>query len=184
MNTMRRILLQLGTFIDPLYFKCTRLEYLADQTNIFRIRLNRYKGREVILSDGTNIKKNDLLVKIHFHNVRLLTELKDISSEIKKVKRLIKEVQSSLPGVEEYIRQHKNSDEIKGIIGITSLCSASQRLGFDAIAIHHPVYRWLKWSTSLPIMMVSKKHFSILKQPAPSYLFMSKNKLRQLYGIQ
>jgi hypothetical protein len=181
---MRHFLLRLGAFVDPVYFKFTRLTYLEDSRNIFRIRLTRYRGRDIILSDGTNIKKNDLLVKIHFHNVRLLTELKEITSDIKKVKVLLKEVQRSLPGVEGYIRQHKDSSEIKGIIGITSLCSASHRLGFDAVPIHQPVYKWLRWSTSLPIMLVSKKDFSIFKQPPPSYLFMSKNKLTELYGIQ
>ncbi|SFD65892.1 hypothetical protein SAMN05428981_1011317 [Bacillus sp. OV194] len=46
--------------IDPLYFFFTRLQYLEQtrvNTTIFRVRLTRYKGRAVVLSDGTCIKK-------------------------------------------------------------------------------------------------------------------------------
>ncbi|MDQ0217866.1 hypothetical protein J2S21_000958 [Peribacillus cavernae] len=139
-----------------------------------------------MLSDGTYIKRNDTLVKIHLHNVRLLNELKHINSEIRKGKIIYQSVQRSLPGIELYIRNHKNYHEIKGIIGITSLNKCCERLGFEVIGISHPVYKWLKWATFLPIMFLSAKGPSIktiLKQSPPGYLFMSKDKLSELYKI-
>jgi hypothetical protein len=186
-NTMRQYILTVWNIIDPIYYRCTRLTYLHDSEsakNIFRVRLTRYKGRDITLSDGTIIQKNDLLLKIHLHNVRLLKELHQVKSVIRKAKLIYQEVQRSLPGVEEYIRNHKHSKEIKGIIGISTLWKGSNRLGFEVFTISHPAYKWLKWATCLPITILSSNDFSvkkIVKQSSPGYLFMSKDKLSQLY---
>ncbi len=186
---MRQYFLSVWNIIDPIYYRFTRLTYLhhtETAKNIFRVRLTRYKGREIILTDGTYIKKNDLLVKIHLHNVRLLSELIQIQSEIKKAKIIYQDVKRSLPGVEKYIRNHKYENDIKGIIGITTLYKGSQRLGFEVFSISHPVYKWLKWVTCLPITILSTSDPSLKKiftHSHPSYLFMSKDKLSELYKI-
>lgn len=186
---MRGVFLSIWHLLDPFYFRFTRLTYLHDNhsvDNIFRVRLTCYKGRDVMLSDGTYIKKNDTLVKIHLHNVRLLNELKHIKSEIKKGKIVYQSVQRSLPGIELYIRNHKDSHDIKGIIGITSLNKCCERLGFEIIGISHPVYKWLKWATFLPIILLSAPDPSIktiLRHSPPGYLFMSKDTLSELYKV-
>lgn len=186
-NNMRQYFLSVWNLLDPIYYQCTRLTYLHDSDtakNIFRVRLTRYKGRNITLSDGTYIQKNDLLLKVHLHNVRLLTELHQVKSVIRKAKLIYQEVQKSLPGVEEYIRNHKHSNEIKGIIGITTLSKGSERLGFEVFTISHPVYKWLKWATCLPITILSTHDFTvkkIVKQSSPCYLFMSKDKLSRIY---
>ena len=110
---MKGYLISIWGLLDPLYYFCTRLTYLpCEETegNIFRVKLTKYKGRNVVLSDGTQINKNDTLVKIHLHNVKLLKELKDIKSEIKKAKMIYRYVQKSLPGIEIYIRNQCHSD--------------------------------------------------------------------------
>ncbi|MGG1680328.1 YkoP family protein [Neobacillus sp. NRS-1170] len=183
---MKGYFLSIWNILDPLYFNCTRLMYLPtkEADNIFRVRLTRYKGRDLMLSDGTQIKKNDILVKIHLHNVRLLNELKHLKSEIKKARLIYQRVQRLLPAIERYIRDHEYSNEIQGIIGITSLNRGCERLGFEVIAISHPVYKWFKWISHSPIMFLSttKPSFKkIGKQPAPSYLFMSKDKLSSMH---
>lgn len=187
---MRGFLISIWSLIDPFYYSLTRLTYLTyEETggNIFRVRLTKYKGRSIILSDDTQINKNDTLVKVHLHNVRLLRELKNIESEIKKTKIIYHYVQKSLPGVELYIRNHFLSNEIKGIIGITMLSKGSERLGFEVMDISHPIYKWFKIYSFLWINLLSRSHFSfrhILKPQQPKYLFMSKNKLAALYRTQ
>lgn len=67
--------LNLWGWIDPIYFRFTRLDYVENhlgKRTIMRVRLTKYKGREITLSDGTVIHKNDLLLKIHLHNIKLL----------------------------------------------------------------------------------------------------------------
>ncbi|MEQ2525542.1 hypothetical protein EKG37_11960 [Robertmurraya yapensis] len=183
---MRNQILSIWKICDPFYYFCSRLTYVTTNgDNIFRIRLTKYKGRNITLSDGTQILKNDTLVKIHLHNIRLLMEVKDIKSELKKAKLIYRYVQNSLPGVENFIRNHHKTSDIKGIVGITSLSKGTERLGFEIIDIMNPFYKWYKKLSFLPIGLLSNKGTSvnqILKVESPIYLFMSKDKLSQIYG--
>lgn len=183
---MRGYVLSIWSLIDPIYYICTRLTLLPSEGtkgNILRIRLTKYKGSNIFLSDRTPINKNDTLVKIHLHNVKLLKELNGINSELKKAKIIYRYVQESLPGVELYIRNCRHSYEIKGIIGITMLNKACERLGFERFDISNPIYKWFKWIAFLPIEILSNQNTSwhILKHRTPNYLFMSTHKLSNMY---
>ncbi|HHY73362.1 MAG TPA: hypothetical protein GX497_09060 [Bacillus bacterium] len=186
---MRGYVLSIWNFFDPFYFSCTRLTFpprTGTESNIFRVRLTKYKGRDVVLADGTKITKNDLLVKIHLHNVKLLKELYDIKSELKKAKIIYRHVHESLPGIEQFIQTNNSSNKIKGIVGITHLNKGCERLGFEIFDIAHPVYKWFKWFAFLPIEILSSRNRSIrqiCKHHFPKYLFMSTDKLTKLYRI-
>lgn len=181
---MKDYLISIWGLIDPLYYHCTRLTYLPPiEDNIFRVRLTKYKGRNIALSDGKQINKNDTLVKIHLHNVRLLKEFKNVNSEIKKAKMTYSYVKRSLPAIDLYIQNHPHSSEIKGIIGITTLNKGCERLGFEVFNISHPIYKWFKQIAFLPIEKISRRNsiLYILKHHKPSYLLMSRDKLSNLY---
>lgn len=184
---MRGYVLSIWNFFDPFYFFCTRLSFpprTGTESNIFRVRLTKYKGKEVVLLDGTKIFKNDMLVKIHLHNVKLLRELYEIKSELRKAKILYRHVQESLPGIEHFIRNSSFSNEIKGIVGITHLNKGCERLGFEIFDISHPIYKWFKVFAFFPIEILSSANNSIrnsLKHQAPKYLFMSANTLSKMY---
>jgi len=185
---MRGYVLSIWSLFDPIYFFFTRLTFppCTDlERSIFRIRLTKYKGKEVVLTDGTKINKNDILVKIHLHNAKLLMELKDIKSELKKAKIIYRYVQKSLPGVENYIQNCHCSKDIKGIIGITKLNKGCERLGFETFEISHPVYKGFKWFALLPIEILASGNCSlrqICNHQVPKYLFMSTQKLSKIYG--
>ncbi|WP_257958695.1 YkoP family protein [Bacillus sp. V3-13] len=184
---MRQYLLLVWSIIDPVYFFFSRLNYLdqtEEKTAIFRVRLTRYKGREVVLADGTKIKKNDVLLKIHLHNVRLLKELQNIDNDVKKAVILYKKVKESLPYIALYIHQHKYNREIKGIIGITMLNKGIERLGFEPHPISSRTYKWMKQLALYPIYLLSKsKAPNAGKRPYPLYLFISKESLLNKYGV-
>lgn len=184
---MRGFLLHLWNIVDPFYYFFSRLITLPckeGEKNILRIRLTTYKGRPVVLSDGTEINKNDKLVKIHLHNVKLIAELRSIESEWRKAKILYRYMKQSLPGVEWFIRNHKKSNEIKGIIGISLLHRGSEKLGFEVFDIKNPLYLLFKRFALLPIELLSTENFSFqhhLRNYHPCYLFMSKETLTTRY---
>jgi hypothetical protein len=181
---MKSYILSFWSFMDPIYFYFSRLSYLPCENNILRVRVTRYKGKNIVLSDGTQIKRNDLLVKIHLHNAKLLKELKDIKSELLRGKRIYRLVQRSLPELDTFVRTHTHANEIKGIIGITMLNKGCSRLGFEVVSISHPIYKWFKWLAFLPIELLSSQsamNTSTLLEHKPNYLLMSKNTLSKLY---
>lgn len=176
---MRSYLFSIWLWIDPIYYRLSRLTYLREKENIFRVRLTRYKGEKVTLSCGATIDKNDLLVKIHLHNVRILKLLKNTESEIIRARQIYRMIERSLPGLAEYIAGHKQSQNIKGIIGITSLHRGAARLGFEPKKIESRWYRIFKQLALLPICLIAIDDWStkIIHKHVPEYLFMSKHTL-------
>lgn len=171
---------------DPVYYFFTRLCYINRQSsNIFRVRLTRYKGREVELSDGTRITTNDVLVKLHLHNVILLRETFGMSP-VQRTRFIKRKVERSLPELVEYLRKQSRYAEIKGIIGITFLNKGVHRLGFETVSIANGFYKWYKYITLLPIYMLFSVCPSIREwsQHKPMYLFMSKETLEQKYSVR
>lgn len=189
---MKNYVLFVWNLIDPIYYKFSRLTYIYNKThkeNILRVKLTRYKGKHVILSDGTQINKNDMLIKIHLHNVRLIHEMKHIKSDIAKGRFIYENVKKSLPSLGGYLQSHPKVDKIKGVIGISMLNRGADRLGFEFVSISNPFYKCFKWLAFMPICLLSNND-SILKMmkknisSSPKYLFMSKENLLQIYNCQ
>lgn len=178
--------LSIWNVIDPVYYACTRLKCIDHEDgSTFRVRLTSFRGGNVFLSDGTVIKRGDILLKIHLHNVILLKNMLSIKSEIKKGKLLYRLIEKSLPDLAEYVRNHPKHDDIKGIIGITMLNRGGSGLGFETIQISSVMYKWLKYVSMMPIYFFSANNpLKNLKKQTPAYLFMSKNVLMNKYGTK
>lgn len=185
-NVMRSCFLSIWNIIDPIYYFFTRLTYVQCENNrnsIFRVRITRYRGGDFILSDGTIIKTNDKLIKIHLHNAKLLRDLNKLKCEVRRGRYIFHNVMESLPGLAEYIEDHPRKDELKGIIGITSLHRGCNRLGFETCEIKSRVYRLLKKASFILIFFIASSTFSkkTYKKQEPKYLFMSINTLTNRY---
>jgi hypothetical protein len=181
---LRNYLISIWSIFDPIYYLFTSKKNLTShEGNIFRVRLTKYKGKNFVLSDGTMINKNDLLLKIHLHNIKLLKEFKNMKSELKKARMIYNYVKNSLPEMDRFIQNHQDSSKIKGIIGITTLYKGSEKLGFEVFDLTNPIYKWFKQITLLPIGMLSSEKISVItiwKTHKPSYLFMSTGKLSKM----
>jgi hypothetical protein len=182
----RPFLLNIWRIMDPIYFTFTRLQYPCSGTErngVFRVRLTRYKGKDIILSDGTIICKNDLLLKIHLHNVKMLKELSSVKNEIAKGKRIFKQVLKSMPLLASFIAVHPDQSQIKGVIGITLINKGFTPLGFDCIQPENKYYLSFKKATQLPIYLLSCSEISLagIRKHQPVYLMMSKDRLIEKY---
>jgi hypothetical protein len=186
MHKIRAYFLSLWSLWDPLYYGFSRLTVLDPsdrKSGVFRVRLVRYKGHEVTLRDGTHIMKNDLLVKIHLHNVRLLKEMYKIDGEFRKGLFIYKKIKVALPRLAQFVEEHERFDDIKGIIGISMLHQGSERLGFEIHEIFNRFYRTFKVVAQYPIHLLSADHpfKSAHKRAQPEYLFMAKTTLLSRY---
>lgn len=179
-NMMKKYMLRAWYVIDPIYYFFTRLRYVLDyhqNRTIFRVRLTRYKGAPVKLSDGTMINKYDLLLKIHLHNERIIRELEKIDGELKRAVFIYHQIKHAMPSLAYYVHSHHRQEPIKGVIGITSLHRGANRLGFDVIPVKNPIYRLYKKMTFIFIDLIANPQH---KSP-PCYLMMSKQTLFEKY---
>jgi len=182
---IRQYCLTAWNFIDPLYFRFTRLQYIekaCGNRGILRVRLTKYKGRNIVLPDGTAINKNDVLVKIHLHNAKLLRQIQLCDSEIRRALFIYKDIKESLPSVIRYIQAQENDVQIKGLIGITMLYKGCKKLGFEPYPIASPFYKTFKKLSLLPIFLLSSTGIRTKNVPSPMYLFMSRDALFGRYG--
>jgi hypothetical protein len=180
---MKSYLLGVWNALDPVYYTCTRLRYVSDsdeRRTLFRVRLTRYKGKRTVLKDGTVINKEDLLIKIHLHNVKIMNELFTVSSDTKRAVYIYHMIKRSLPMLANYVRNHTRYPEIKGIIGITTLHKGSSRLGFECVSIDNAFYRNYKRLTFAPINYLANSS----RHEKPVYLFMSKDELITRYHLR
>src|SRR4051812_11449180 len=112
---LRLTILWLWKLIDPIFYLCSRLHYINDNQKIqtvFRVRITKYKGKNFILSDGTNIDRNDLLLKIHLHNVRLLSEYLKVKNDTNRARLIYKLVRSSMPALANYLKGHPDEEKV------------------------------------------------------------------------
>ena len=183
--SIRLTILWLWKLVDPLFYKCSRLHYITtgnkDRT-VFRVRITRYKGKNFILADGTSINKNDVLLKIHLHNVRLLNEFIKIKNDLYRARLIYKLVLGSMPSLAIYLKRHPEEVNIKGIIGITTITKAIRPLGFECYAPTNRLYRRLKKIGQLPIFLLSNTSLNEYKKNKLNYLFMSKEMLYNKYA--
>ncbi|WP_309484859.1 YkoP family protein [Bacillus aquiflavi] len=185
---IRMYLLSLWGLFDPIYFAFTRLTYVETNSygekTIFRVRLIKYKGKKLILSDGSKICKNDMLIKIHLHNIRLLKELSCLKNNTSRGISIYRHVLNSMPFLSSYIKKHPFENDIKGIIGITMINKGVQKLGFECFEPNQSLYKWFKFICQLPIFLLSQSHFSLknMHKNTPVFLCMSKEQLFRKYG--
>jgi len=182
MSRIRSYFLFIWKLLDPLYYRFTRLKYIEKNSHnkgVFRVRLTKYKGQPIRLKDGTFIRKNDILLRIHLHNVRLLKELYNLESDLRKGLYLYNNIKNALPKLAEFVSSHKQSQRIKAIIGITMLYRGSERLGFEIHPILNRHYLRFKQVVQFPIYLLSRTPMNHRRKnkPQPKYLFMTKEVL-------
>ncbi|MDN3018689.1 hypothetical protein PH210_21105 [Paenibacillus sp. BSR1-1] len=175
---IRLIIILIWKILDPLFYQFSRLHYINDQS-VFRVRITKYKGEKFVLSDGTIISKNDFLLKIHLHNVQLLSEFLKIKNELSRARKIYTRVLKSMPLLASYLMEHPEEEKIKGIIGITTINKGVISLGFECFSPSSKWYRFFKKLGQLPIMLLSN---SSSKSNTLTYLFLSKDILYEKYG--
>lgn len=182
----RLSIISLCHIIDTLFLYVRRLEYTFTSQNektVFRVRITKYKGKNVYLSDGTCIAKNDCLLKIHLHNVRILKEVLSLKHPLQRSMVIYRMVEQSMPSLARFIDNHPRSNQIKGIIGITMINKGVTHLGFEKSYPNSRLYKLFKFSTQIPIYLLSTTSISMrnIRKQCPTYLFMSKEKLFEKY---
>lgn len=182
---MMKTFIHMWSLVDKLYFCLSHLEYVnQSERNIFRVKPLLYRGNALSMSDGTEFRHNDLLLKIHLHNCLLLQEMMTIGNDVKRALYVYNRVENSLPGLAQCIARHPQENKIKGVIGITLLTRGVKKLGFEVREISNPYYLQIKQAYLKPMFILchpNRKNMAKEKDLVPKFLIMSKEKLLENY---
>ncbi|EMT54881.1 MULTISPECIES: YkoP family protein [Brevibacillus] len=174
---------------DELYQRCTRLRYIEKGNNIFRIVRMRYRGEPLVTSDNRVISKGDLILKLHIHNYYFATLSKGVKDDLRVALLLRQQIMRSLPQLASYLNNMEERDEIKGIVGTTTLSKGVTPLGFSVSNVPMSwFFRYKRWYLKLMIRFIhpdGKKRMKTWDQDVPlKRVYMSKEELLRRYLMQ
>lgn len=152
---MREGLLLTWQIWDQIYQHCSRLQYVDKENAIFRVVLLRYHGNSLPTRDGTVISNGDTIIKLHIHNCRLVSQLEGATNPARLGLVLRREVLNSLPYLAEFVLEHPQYQDIKGIVGTTMLHRGVKTLGFDVMDVPEtPFYVYKNWYLKLMMQLM------------------------------
>ncbi|MGI5902414.1 MAG: polysaccharide deacetylase family protein [Desulfitobacteriia bacterium] len=124
----RRLTFSLWEKWEQLYVKIYNIERI-DHLNLFRLKVSRYRGPDLIHPDGQVMAtKGDLVGEIHFDNLRFQSVGPDLQ---KTGLRALKLALRSLPDLAKYIANNPKHQNIKVYLGLTLINRGVKKLGFN-----------------------------------------------------
>jgi peptidoglycan/xylan/chitin deacetylase (PgdA/CDA1 family) len=123
---------RLGQKIDSLVVRLSGIEdlYHEGRSTLFRLRVKRFRGRTLKLSDGTLLRSRDPIAELHLNN-EILQEITRTGKSPERIALLaLKEARRSLPALARWASNAPQGKEIRAVLGLTMLYRGAERLGF------------------------------------------------------
>lgn len=136
---MRRFLLLIFQLWERIYALVCNLESVDGNNDIILFSKKKYNGADLKLTSGEIIKKGDVLLELHLNN-RVIYDIYNKSDTlIKAMIKLKNEFESNLKKLANLMRNSKNFDNVRGLMGITYFYKIAGMMGFDIIDIRVPI---------------------------------------------
>lgn len=125
----RRIWLEMW---EKLFARLARIQRLSDngRPTVFRLALRRYRGRPLVLPDGTTLTSRQPVLELHLDNDYLQELAAGAGSPERVALRTLRAVQQSLPALARHIEQNPELSRVRALVGITILHRGAEKLGF------------------------------------------------------
>lgn len=172
---MKKLLKKFFTHMNKRYIKTHNLIFIPDsEYNYIYLDIDKYKGKTVTLSDGTIIKKGDIVAEIHVNN----DSVDDIP-----VRKVIKVFYSETLTMARQLKYNEDFKDIKALFGRTVLAPLTKRLGFEVFEIKSGyMKRFIRiWDNLIKIVFSSRKKDKV-KFREPKEVWMSREALINKLG--
>lgn len=126
----RRLPVALWLRWEGLYHTVFDLAPVDPDNRLLYYRVCTYQGNSIALPDGEFIRKGDRVVELHFNNEMILRIAAGTRSMMHLAVQLIRAVQELMPKMTEHIVRQSETNEIKGIYGITMIYRGPEQFGF------------------------------------------------------
>ena len=92
---------------------------------LFQVSIHPYKGRPIVLPDGTSVASGDLIMDLHLVNWRLAA-----AYPAGQPLALLKEIREDLAAIAQGFQGQRYPPSVRALYGVTILAAATPRLGF------------------------------------------------------
>ncbi len=103
----------------------------ADDGGVVRIGVERYRGRQLTLSDGTSVRAGDPVGTIHFNNEAVAAIHKRTANPIRAGILILRAFEDSLETLAGLVKTCSPYREVKAFTATTIFYHGVERLGFE-----------------------------------------------------
>jgi hypothetical protein len=173
---MIKIIRKLFEAIDNIIIRVNGLTFIPESTlQYFYIDIQKYKGKDIYLSDGSTISKNDKIIELHINNKKTDNIKK---GELKKIRQIIN---SEMKLLTSLISNNNDLKDIKAIYGRTVLYPLIAKKGFDVLNIEKKGLRFFLAFWDNIIKTVYSNYSSKFKKREPKEIWISSKKLQEKF---
>ena len=171
---------------EKLVLHLSRIEDVPEdgRPTIFRLALRRYRGKQLLLPDGTTLQKGDMVGELHLNN-DVLQQISNNTEPARLGLLALEKTLQSLPAMAKWIAANPRYRKIKAITGLTILHRGSQFLGFSTFDVSPLARRLVQWYEGLLLMIFHpagrRRFIQHRKKLSPKLLVISKDELFRRY---
>lgn len=157
---MKKLLKRFFNYMEKVYIKKNNWKLIPNtEYGYIYIDVLKHKGKDVLLSDGTIIKKGDQVAEVHINNKKM----KEVS-----IRMVLKVFNSELAAMANAVKNNTEYADLKGLFGRTVLYPINKKLGFEVLEVRSkPLKLFLRiWDNLIKLVFsTSNKGKFIMREP-------------------
>ncbi|MDF2662893.1 MAG: polysaccharide deacetylase family protein [Paenibacillus sp.] len=131
LGLFKRLLVNAWMTWERCFVKLFRLKVVDNGDPLLKLRVREYMGRQpILLSDGEQIRKGDLVAEMHLDNYTLYKLGLDSRSTVQLATQLIRRTRTLMPEISRLLLTDPKYRHVKGLYGITMIHRGTRQLGF------------------------------------------------------
>lgn len=169
------------------FVKLFHLKSVDSGNPLVKLRVREYQGRQsIVLPDGEQIRKGDLIAEMHLDNYTLFKLGIDSRSTVQLATQLIRRTRMLMPEISRLLLTDPEYEKVKGLYGITMIHRGSKQLGFTVFDLPEGLFaRMTRTYLRLLLYVVHPNGKARLKEKTdllePKIVAISKNELKTRY---
>jgi hypothetical protein len=183
----KRLLVNAWMTWERCFVKLFRLKAVDNGDPLLKLRVREYMGKQpILLSDGEQIRKGDLVAEMHLDNYTLYTLGLNSRSTVQLATQLIRRTRILMPEISKLLLTDPKYRHVKGLYGITMIHRGTKQLGFTVFDLPDGLFaRATRTYLRFLLYVVHPHGKKRLKEKTdllePKIVAISKNELKQRY---
>lgn len=108
-----------------------QLKTVSPENPFLHYRLRSYKGKSVILDNGSTLEKGDPIIELHFDNQKLFNYGVNSRSTVHLAIQMIRSMEKELPTLAHQLMEDDRLKQAKALYGVSMINRGPEKFGFS-----------------------------------------------------